>query len=120
MLEAKIEKLLEETFQELQEGRDTSNVIAAVTGLPGLYTGMYNGMYNKHKESLVKADLQALNGEPGALTKNDNMLGKIGYSLAGAIPVVGSITNTMAANQRWDAVDKLNAARAKKGLPPID
>jgi hypothetical protein len=77
-------------------------------------------MYNKHKEALANTDLQRLRGEPGALTQNDNMLGKFGYGLAGAIPLVGSVSNVIAANQRWDALDKLNDERAKKGFRTID
>ncbi len=107
--------------QLIEESRSSSQLIGALTGLGGYATGgNINGLYNKHKQSLADTDVQQLTGEPGSLTQNDNMLGKVGHTLAGAIPIVGSVTNVMAANRRWDALDKLNAERAKKNLPALD
>jgi len=120
MVEKKIEKLIEEAGSALDKAN--SQIIAGLSGLGGVYTlGPLNASYNKHKEAIAAADADAAaTQEPGALTKNDNQLGKYLYPIAGAIPLVGAVTNTIAARQRWEQLERLNAVRKKQGLPPID
>jgi len=109
----KIDKLL-------QESRISSQVVGALTGLGGVYTGgAFNGSFNAYKKGIATKDLKRAQGEVGAATASDNVGAQVGHTLAGALPIIGSIANVKAASDRWDKLDLLNAERAKKGLPPV-
>lgn len=90
----------------LMEDRYTSYAIAGLTGLVGGAPGSINAMYNNQKVQAATQDLEFKKSGEYKLYKTDRTGSGLIFSLIGAIPVVGAVTNIMLAKQRWDALDE--------------
>jgi len=108
---ADINLLVSEVLTEREGNRALGYTVGGLTGLVG--AGGLAGLYQSKKSEAAKRELDRQDGKLD-MYKTDRSGRHILHVAGGSIPVLGAVTNVLAAKKRYDLEDELEDRKKHK------